>query len=217
MVQYTVILKHNTRLYKHFKALHYKMTPAMQAESKGSDGSQPRQQAAAPTKKQGRGGFDDHPVPDDGMQARPSHGGWLPLLPPVVLAGHKRAAASSQSPKKVDAKVARQVQVQHRLSQQALQPALACIFLLSAPVGAPRPFEMTKRSVAMGNNKRERLSQETSDGQALFTQFGGIAGMTRAVLMQPAQPSGVNEPQVLQIQEDELRVCNAGVSLSDQA
>ncbi len=76
---------------------------------------------------------------------------------------------------------------------------------------------MTRKSVATGNDEWEHLNQETRDGQALFTQFGGITGTTWVVLMQPAQPSGVNEPQVPRIQEDELRVHNAGVSLSDQA
>ncbi len=104
----------------------------------------------------------------------------------MPLAGHKCAAVPSQSPKKADAKVARQVQVQHRLSQQALQLAPACIFLPSALVGAPRPFEMTKKSVAMGNDEWERLDWETRASQALFTQLDGIAGTTRAVLMQLA-------------------------------
>ncbi len=104
----------------------------------------------------------------------------------MPLVGHKRAAVPSQSPKKADAKVMRQVQVQHRLSQQALQLAPACVFLPSALVGAPRPFEMTKKSVAMGNDEWEHLDRETRASQALFTQFGSITGTTRVVLMQLA-------------------------------
>ncbi len=134
-----------------------------------------------------------------------------------MLARHKCAAAPSQSLKKSDAKVARQIQVQHKLQQQALQPPPACVFLPSALVGAPRPFEMTKRSMMAGNDKQERLNQETRAGQALFTEFGRILGMMRAVLMQPTQPSGINELRVPRIQGDELRMRNAGVSLIDQA
>ncbi len=170
-----------------------KVTPAKQAMSKGdsqaskeSDSDQLRQQAAALTKKAGRGGFDDYPRLDDGTWARLSHEGWPTLQQSVPLAGHKRTVVSSQSPKKTDAKVAQQVQVQHRLTQQALQPALARVFLPSASVGALRPLKMTERSVAAGNSERERLNEETRASQALYTEFGGIAGTMRAVLMQPA-------------------------------
>ncbi len=97
-----------------------KGTPAMQAKSKedsqGSkegDGDQPKQQATAPTKKAGRGGFNAYPRPADGTQARLSHKGWPPLPQLASLAGHKRAVVPSQSLKKTDAKVAQQVQVQH--------------------------------------------------------------------------------------------------------
>ncbi len=100
------------------------------------------------------------------------------MLPPAMLVGHKHAAVLSQSPKIDEAKVAQQIQVQHQLSQQALQPAPMHVFLPLAPVGAPRAFEMTRRSVAMGNDEREHLNQETRASQALYTQFGGIAGMT---------------------------------------
>ncbi len=102
------------------------------------------------------------------------------------LMGHKRAAGPSPSLKKTEAKVARQVQVQHRLSQQALQLAPMHVFLPSAPMGAPRSFEMNKRSVALGNDEWERLDREARSSRALFTQFGGITGTMRAVLTQPA-------------------------------
>ncbi len=111
--------------------------------------------------------------------------------------------------------MAHQIQTQQKLQQQALQPTPAHIFLPSAPAGAPKSFEMTKRSVAAGNDERERLNQEMRAGQALFTEYGGVLGMTRAVLMQPAQLTGITEPLVPRIQADELRVRNAGVSLSE--
>ncbi len=66
------------------------------------------------------------------------------MPPPMPLVGHKRAAVASQSPKKTDAKVARQVQAQYRLSQQDLQLAPVRVYLLSAPMGVPRAFETTK-------------------------------------------------------------------------
>ncbi len=43
-----------------------------------------------------------------------------------------------------------------------------------------------KRSVAMGNSEWDHLNQETRAGQALYTEFDGIMGTMRAVLMQPA-------------------------------
>ncbi len=147
--------------------------------------------------------------------AGPSCKGWPPL--PTPLAGHKHAVVPSQSPKKTDAKVTRQIQVQYQLSQQDLQPAPARVCLPSAPMGAPRSFETTKRRLALGSNEWERLDREVRSSQELFTQYGGIVGTTRVVLAQPAQPSGVNEPRVPQLQEDELRMHNAGVNLHDQA
>ncbi len=84
-------------------------------------------------------------------------------------------------------------------------------------MGARRAFKTTKKSVALGNDERECLNQETRASQVLFTQYSGIAGTTRAVLVQPAQPYGISKPNVPWIQEEELRVCNAGVHLRDQA
>ncbi len=120
---------------------------------KESDGDQPKKQAAAPTKVVSKGGFDAHRGPQDDEQAGPSHraqGGWPTLQQSAATAGHKCAAAPSQSPKKSDAKVAWQIQAQHKIQQQALQPAPAHIFLPSVPVGTPKPFEMIKKSLMVG-------------------------------------------------------------------
>ncbi len=84
-------------------------------------------------------------------------------------------------------------------------------------MGAPRSFEMTRKSVALGNDEWERLDWEARASQALFTQFGEITGPTQVVLMQPAHLSGIDEPKVPRIQEDELCVRNAGINLRNQA
>ncbi len=162
----------------------------------------------------GRGGFDEHPRPSE---AGPSCEGWPPLPSPAPLAGHKCTVVSSQLPKKTPSKVVWQLQVQHHLSQQDLQPAPAHVYLPSAPMGALRSFETTKKSLALGSDEWECLNREVRAGEALYTQHGGIAGTSRAVLQQPAQPSGNDEPKVPQIQEDELCLRNAGVNLWDQA
>ncbi len=163
-----------------------KVTLAMRAASKGSDDGLPKQLAAATPKRASRGRSDAYPRPDNGVQAGMSQEGWPTLQQSAPLMGHKCAAGLSPSPKKTKAKVARRVQVQHQLSQQALQPAPMRIFLPSAPMGAPQSFEMTKRSVALGNDEQECLDREARSSWALFTQFGGIMGTTRAVLTQPA-------------------------------
>ncbi|MCP4539093.1 MAG: hypothetical protein GY832_18310, partial [Chloroflexi bacterium] len=86
-----------------------------------------------------------------------------------------------------------------------------------APMGALRAFETTKRSLALGNNEWARLDRETRAGEVLYTQHGEVPGTTQVVLQQPVQPTGNNEPRVPQIQDDELRVRNAGANLRDQA
>ncbi len=48
--------------------------------------------------------------------------------------------------------------------KQALQLAPAHVFLPSAPVGTPKPFEMTKKSLKVGNDERECLNQESRSG-----------------------------------------------------
>ncbi len=93
--------------------------------------------------------------------------------------------APSQSPKKTTLKVACQIQVQQRIQQQALQLTLACIFLPSALPGTPKPFEMTKMSLAVDNDEWEHLNQEARAAQALFMHYGQL-GKTQVVLMQPA-------------------------------
>ncbi len=183
----------------------------MSQVSKGSEEDWPGLKTAAPTKKMGRGRFDEYPKPGEAI---PSHAG---LPPPAPLAGHKRRAVPSQSPKKTPSKVARQLQVQYQLSQQDLQPAPACTYLPSALMGAPRSFETMKRSLALGTDERERLEWEVRASEVLCMQYGGIPGTTRAVLQQPPQPTGNNEPRVPRIQDDELRMRNAGANLRDQA
>ncbi|MCP4545596.1 MAG: hypothetical protein GY835_03890, partial [bacterium] len=113
--------------------------------------------------------------------------------------------------------MARQLQVQYQLSQQDLQPAPAHIYLPSALMGALRAFQTTKRSLALGNDQWARLDRETRAGEVLYMQHGEVPGTTWAVLQQPVQPTGNNEPRVPRIQDDELRVRNAGANLRDQA
>ncbi len=128
---------------------------------KESDSDQQKKQATA--KAMDKGGFDAYQGPQDGEQAGPSHGaqgGWPTLQQSAARAGLKCAAAPSQSLKKTATKVARQIQVQQRIQQQALQLAPMHIFLPSTPAGAPRPYEMTKRSVAVGNDEWEHLNQK---------------------------------------------------------
>ncbi len=179
--------------------------------SKGSEEGWPSLTTAALAKKTGKGRFDMHSKPGE---AEPSRAG---LPPPAPLAGHKRTVVPSQSLKKTPSKVAQQLQVQYQLSQQDLQLAPAHVYLPSAPMGAPRSFETTKRSLALGSNERERLEWEVIASEVLYTQYGGILGTTRAVLQQPAQPTGNDELRVPRIQDDELCVRNAGANLWDQA
>ncbi len=90
----------------------------------------------------------------------------------------------SQSLKKVALKMARQIQTQQRVQQQALQPTQMRIFLPAAPAGTLKPFEITKKSLAMGNDEWEHLNQEARAAQALFMHYGQL-GMTQTVLTQP--------------------------------
>ncbi len=96
-----------------------------------------------PGAKQGKCGFDVAGLSGAG----PSWAGGQITL----QAGQKRAAGQTfQSPQKTPSKLLRQQNVQYRLSQQDLQPAPARVYLPSAPMGALREMEMTKRSTAMG-------------------------------------------------------------------
>ncbi len=116
-----------------------KVSPMMNvARSKGgsqpsldkeSAGDQQQKQPAAKAKSMGKGSFDAYQGPQEGEQAGPSHGGWPTLQQSAATAGMKCTVAPSQSPKKTAPKVARQIQTQQRIQQQALQPAPACIFL----------------------------------------------------------------------------------------
>ncbi len=112
--------------------------------------------------------------------------------------------------------MAHQMQTQQRIQQQALQLVPVHVFLPSVPAGTPKPFEMTKKSLAVGIDEREHLSQETRAAQALFMQYGQL-GMAQAVLTQPAQATGIAEPPMLWTQLEELHLKNAGVSLKEQA
>ncbi|MCP4545502.1 MAG: hypothetical protein GY835_03415, partial [bacterium] len=115
-------------------------------------------------------------------------------------------------------KMSRQIQIQYQLSQQDLQPMPAHVFLPSAPMGAPRAFQTGTKSLALGAAEREHLDREARAGTDRYTQQGEIAGTVRAVLQQPVQPTGrTDEPMVLHIRPDQLRVCNAGVHLREQA
>ncbi len=91
-----------------------------------------------------------------------------------------------------------------------------CIFLPSAPMGVPKLYETSQKSLNAGSQKREHLSREARAAQALYTHTGRM-GQTQTVLMQPAQASGIDEQPVPQILPSELHLKNAGVALKDQA
>ncbi|MCP4546614.1 MAG: hypothetical protein GY835_09140 [bacterium] len=186
----------------------------MQKKMMPSEGSSTDKQTAVPTKKKGKGGFDEHPAP---AEAGLSHGGFQ--QPSTPQAGHKHAAvSSSRSPMKTPTKMSRQIQIQYQLSQQDLQPMPACVFLPSAPMGAPRAFQTGTKSLALGAAEWEHLDREARAGTDWYTQQGEIAGTVRAVLQQPVQPTGrTDEPMVPRIRPDQLRVRNAGVHLREQA
>ncbi len=121
----------------------------------------------------------------------------------------------SQSPKKVTMKVARQMQTQQRVQQQAMHLAQTRVFLPSMLAGIPKPFETTKKSLAAGNDEWECLNREARAAQALFMHTGRM-GETQMVLMQPAQATEIAEPPMPWIQLEELHLRNAGVALKDQ-
>ncbi len=185
------------------------------SSDKERDSTKQKKQATAKLKPMSRGGFDAYWEAQGGEQAGPSHEDW-PALQPASGTARVKRAAPSQSLKKVATKAAHQIQAQQRIQQQALQPAPVRVFLLSAPAGTPKPFEMTKKSLAAGIDEWEHLNQETRAAQALFTQYGQL-GMAQAVLMQPVQVTGIVEPPMPWIRPDELRLRNAGVSLKEQA
>ncbi len=95
----------------------------------------------------------------------------------------------------------RQMQVQ----QQAGHPMPMRIFLPSAPMGVPKLYQTSQKSLNMGSQER-----------VLYTHTGRM-GQTQTVLMQPVQATGITEPPVPQILPSELRLKNARVKLKDQA
>ncbi len=194
-----------------------KAPPKKKAESREASAESaadwPRQQARALTKPMGKGGFD---APSGPGAAGPSHAGWQSLLTPQV--GHKRAAASSQSPKKTPTKVARQLAIQYRISQEDLQPPPVWVYLPLAPMGAPRAFKTSRKSVALGTAEWDNLDRQVRANEELYTRQGQMPGTVRMVLQQLAQPSGrTDEPMVPRLKDDELCLRNAGVRLQDQA
>ncbi len=97
------------------------------------------------TKLESKDGFDAYAMDQGDGQARPSHGGW-PALPTATVTSGVKCTVPSQSPKKVEAKMACQMQVQ----QQAGQPMLTCIYLPLAPVGGPKPHRAKSGERAFG-------------------------------------------------------------------
>ncbi len=108
--------------------------------------------------------------------------------------------------------MAHQMQVQ----QQAGHPMPTHVFLPSAPMGVPKLYQTSQKSLNAGSQEWEHLSREARATQVLYTHTGRM-GQTQTVLMQPAQVTGIAEPPVLQIQPSELHLRNAGVVLKDQA
>ncbi len=85
-------------------------------------------------------------------------------------------------------------------------------------MGAPRAFQTSTKSLALGTAEQEHLDREARAGTDRYTQQGEIVGMMRVVLQQPAQPTGrTDEPMVPRIRLDQLRMRNAGVHLREQA
>ncbi len=123
--------------------------------------------------------------------------------------------APSQSPKKVATKVAHQMQTQQRVQQQAMHLAQMRVFLPSVPMGTPKLYETSKKSLATGTDERECLNWEARAAQVLFMHTRRM-GKTQMVLVQPAQATGIVEPPVPWIQLEELRLRNASVTLKDQ-
>ncbi len=165
-------------------------------------------------KPKSKGGFDMAMGP--GALAGPSHVGWQ--APVTPQAGQKRAAEPSQSPKKTPSKVPRHLVMQYQLSQEDLRLPSTRVYLPSAPMGAPRAFNTSKRNVASGAAKWENIDCQVRDNQQLYTRQGQQLGTVMTVLQQPAQPiEGCDEPLVPHIQDNELHVRNARIRLKDQA
>ncbi|MCP4548629.1 MAG: hypothetical protein GY835_19405, partial [bacterium] len=92
------------------------------------------------------------------------------------------------------------------------------LFLLSAPMGAPRRPKNTQRSLNQARAECEMLDREVRDSDALFTIPGNTPQEDQAVLQQPVQPTGwTDEPLVPHIQPAEFGVRQAGIRFRDQA
>ncbi len=111
-------------------------------------------------------------------------------------AGQKRPAPPSQSPAKAPPKVQRQREVQYRLAQEDLQPLPTRLFLPSAPMGAPRAPETSKRSLEQARAERQNLAQEVRASEELY-HIQGAQSQLQLRLQQPVQPAGrTDEPVV---------------------
>ncbi len=82
--------------------------------------------------------------------------------------------------------MAHQIHIQYQISQQDLQPPPTHVFLPSAPMGAPRAFQTSKQSLAMGTAKRDRLDSEARASANRYLRQGEVEGTTMPLLQQPA-------------------------------
>ncbi len=94
------------------------------------------------TKSKSWGGFDAYAMDQGKGRTGPSHGGW-PALPTAMVTSGVKRTAPSQLPKKVEVKMARQMQVQ----QQAGQPMLKHVYLPSASMGGLKLYQTSKKSL----------------------------------------------------------------------
>ncbi len=131
-----------------------------------------------------QGGFNVHTMEQGDGQARLSHGGW-PALPTAPVTPGVKCAASSKLLKKVEAKMAHQM-------QQAGHLMLVHIYLPSALVGGTKLYQMSKKSLESLSQEWERLGRETRAAQVLYASMG-LLGQQQMVLMQPTQASGIAE------------------------
>ncbi len=68
--------------------------------------------------------------------------------------------------------MAHQMQTQQKVQQQVGHPMQTCAFLQSAPMGVPKPYETSKKSLTVGTEEQEHLSREARAAEALFTHTG---------------------------------------------
>ncbi len=146
----------------------------------------------------------------DRPQAGPSHDHW-PALPTALVTPRMKRSAPSQSPKKVEAKMACRLSVQ----QIAGQPQLSQVYLPSA-LSSVKHYQTLKKKVMSLGQEQDRLSWEVRAAEALYT-VTGVQGQRLSVLMQPVHASGIVTLVVPRIQLQELCLKNAGTRLKDQA